>query len=196
MNVIEEIKPHTHARNVDLDNEIGERSRFAAMLDAVRLLLIATWLGAAIFFGAAVAPNAFAVLAASRELAGAIVSRTLAAVNMSGFVISLLLLLSAPVLRRAERKAMFRAEMIALAIVGTATGFGQWIITARLEQLRGAMQRPIEMVAANDPLRITFGQWHVYSVIALGVAVLSAFAAFFLIALRKDKFLKEGRGNV
>ncbi len=185
MNVIEEINPHINARNVDLDNEIDGRRGFAVTLYAVRLLLVAMWLGAAIFFGATVAPNAFAVLTASRELAGAIVSRTLAVVNMSGFVISLLLLLSAPVLRRAGRKAMYRAEMIALAIVATATGIGQWIITARLEQLRVAIQRPVETVAANDPLRITFGQWHVYSVIALGVAVLSALAAFFLIALRK-----------
>ncbi len=185
MNAIEEIKPHTHGRNVDLNRAIDERSRFAAMLYAVRLLLIAMWLGATIFFGAAVAPNAFAVLAASRELAGAIVSRTLAVVNMSGFVISLLLLLSAPVLRRAERKAMFRAEMIALSIVGVATGVGQWIITVRLEQLRVAMQRPIETIAAGDPLRILFGQWHVYSVIALGVAVIAALAAFLLIAWRK-----------
>lgn len=159
---------------------IAKRSALATTVHAVRLLLIAMWLGAALFFSAAVAPSAFAVLAASRELAGAIVSRTLSTVNISGFVIGVLLLLSAT-LFQAKRKAALRAEMIALAIVALATGAGQWIIRARLEQLRVLMKVPVDAVAANDPLRIAFGQWHVYSVMALGIALLAAFAAFVLM---------------
>jgi len=185
MSAIGKIETHAAAPKAELSVEAGERSRLAATLHAVRLLLIAMWLGAALFLGVAVAPGAFAVLAASRELAGAIVSRNLAAVNTCGFIIGLLLLLSAPVFHHAKRKATLRAEMIALAVVAMATGAGQWIIRARLEQLRLLMKVPVDAVAANDPLRISFGQWHVYSVIALGVALLAALAAFFLMAHRK-----------
>ena len=45
----------------------------------VRLLLVALWLGAAVFF-IAVAQSSFAVLP-SRELAGSVVSRTLMVLN-------------------------------------------------------------------------------------------------------------------
>ena len=52
------------------------------MLNVVRLLLLGLWLGAAMFFSFAVAPSAFAVLPA-RELAGAIVTRTIGIVRAS-----------------------------------------------------------------------------------------------------------------
>ena len=182
------------AQKADLSNGaiaepsvLAKRSALAAAVHVVRLLLIAMWLGAALFFSAAVAPSAFAVLAASRELAGAIVSRTLSTVNISGFVIGVLLLLSAP-LFYAKRKAALRAELIALGIVALATGAGQWIIRARLEQLRMLMKVPVDAVAANDPLRIAFGQWHVYSVMALGIGLLAALIAFVLMWRSEDRF--------
>jgi hypothetical protein len=159
--------------------------RSATALRDVRLLLIGLWLGAAIFFGGAVAPSVFAVLAQSRELAGAIVSRTLTIVNVGGFIIGLVLLISAPFFRRMmTTPRAFRAEMIALTLLVLTTGVGQWIITARLEQLRVAMGRAVDSVAANDPLRVAFGQWHVYSVITLGVGIVGGVVAFLLIARR------------
>src|SRR5918911_511365 len=76
--------------------EIG---RPASVLRDARLLLIALWLGGAVFFSAAVAPAAFAVLRArnvpyANEAAGSIVTRTLAVVNKGGFLLAPLLLLS------------------------------------------------------------------------------------------------------
>ncbi|MFN2455634.1 MAG: DUF4149 domain-containing protein [Pyrinomonadaceae bacterium] len=115
------------------------------------------WLGAALFFSAAVAPSAFAVLASSRELAGAIVARTLTVINISGFAVSLVLLLSAPLVHRAVKKSALFAEMCALALIAVATGVGQWVIRARLENLRAAMGRPVESLPANNPLRVAFG---------------------------------------
>ncbi len=194
MSATGKILTHVDAQKANLsDGAIAERSALAkrnalvTAIHAVRLLLIAMWLGAALFFSAAVAPSAFAVLAASRELAGAIVSRTLVIVNISGFVIGVLLLLSAP-LFYAKRKAALRAELIALGIVALATGAGQWIIRARLEQLRMLMKVPVDAVAANDPLRIAFGQWHVYSVMALGIGLLAALIAFVLMWRSEDRF--------
>ena len=56
----------------------------------LRLLLLCLWLGAAVFF-IAVAESAFAVLP-QHELAGAVVNRTLAILNYSGLIISVVLL--------------------------------------------------------------------------------------------------------
>src|SRR2546427_10348939 len=63
-----------------------------AILKPLRPLLLGLWLGAAIFFGAAVAPNLFGVLRAANlananELAAAIVTRLLAIINFGGFFI-------------------------------------------------------------------------------------------------------------
>ena len=165
--------------------------RLASVLRDVRLLLIALWLGGAVFFSAAVAPSAFAVLRArgvpyANEAAGSIVTRTLAVVNTSGFVIALVLLLSAFLFRRGVSRRAFLAETIALALVGAAAGVGQWVIAARMVQLRAAMGRPIDDVAADDPLRLTFGAWHGYSVTALAVGIVAAAVALLLIA-RRDR---------
>lgn len=155
----------------------------------VRLLLLALWLGGAVFFSAAVAPAAFAVLRArgvpyASEAAGAIVTRTLSIINTGGFVIALLLLVSAFLFRREVARRALLAETIALALVGLATATGQWVIAARMVALRTAMGRPIDDVPVDDPLRLTFGAWHGYSVAALAVAIVAAAAALLLIARR------------
>src|SRR5215212_8214141 len=166
--------------------------RLVALVRDVRLLLVALWLGGAVFFSAAVAPSAFAVLRArgvpyANEAAGSIVTRTLAVVNKGGFVIALLLLVSAFLLRREVGRRAFLAETVSLALVGMATLVGQCVISSRMLALRAAMGRPIDDVAADDPLRVTFGAWHGYSVAALAVAIIAAAVALLLIARRKSR---------
>jgi Domain of unknown function (DUF4149) len=155
----------------------------------VRLLLIALWLGGAVFFSAAVAPAAFSVLRSrnvpyANEAAGQIVTRTLALVNTGGFVIALLLLLSAFLFRKNATHRAFLVETLSLALVAVATGVGQWIIAARMLALRAQMLRPIDDVAIDDPLRVSFNNLHGYSVAALGVAIIAAAVALLLIARR------------
>ena len=166
-----------------------EGGRFARLVRDVRLLLVALWLGGAVFFSAAVAPAAFAVLRArgvpyANEAAGSIVTRTLALVNKGGFVIALLLLLSAFLFRREVGRRAFLAETVSLALVAAATLVGQCVISSRMLALRAAMGRPIDDVPADDPLRLTFGAWHSYSVAALGLAIVAAAVALLLIARR------------
>ena len=69
----------------------------------LRALLIALWLGAALFF-IGVAQSSFAVLP-TRELAGLMVNRTLMIVNISGLVIAGILLLTSFFIKRPEPKA-------------------------------------------------------------------------------------------
>jgi hypothetical protein len=170
--------------------EAVERSgRVVALARDVRLLLIALWLGGAVFFSAAVAPSAFGVLRArnvayANEAAGSIVTRTLAVVNTGGFIIALLLLVSAFLFRQGVKRRAFLAETISLLVLSIATGVGQWIIAARMLALRALMGRPIDDVAIDDPLRVSFGGLHGYSVMALGVAIIAAAVALLLIARR------------
>jgi hypothetical protein len=154
-------------------------------LGDARLLLLGVWLGAAVFFSFAVAPSAFAVLPA-RELAGAIVTRTIGIVNVGGFIVALLLLATAFARRSsgAQTKRAWAVELFALALVALATAIGHWVVAARMAALRVAMGRPIDEVAAGDPLRLAFNSLHGYSVAAMTTAMLAAIVAFILIARR------------
>ncbi len=156
------------------------------ILQDVRLLLIAVWLGAAVFFSIAVAPSAFAVLPA-RELAGNVVNRTLGILNSIGLTISLFLLTTAYIGRAALSRRARVLETAALAIVALTTFVGQWVIGARLSALRAAMGRPIDELAANDPLRVAFNSLHGYSVLVLLVGMIAAMVALLVIARRRVK---------
>ena len=145
-----------------------------------RLLLIALWLGAACFFSFAVASSAFAVLP-SRELAVTIVSRTLAIVNYSGLIIGLILLASSFVKQSETRNFRLWTERILLVIFSTACAVGQFVIALWLSFVRSQIGRPIDEVAAEDPLRIRFNDLHEYSVWVLLTAMAAALVLFFFI---------------
>lgn len=160
----------------------------AALVD-LRLLLIALWLGAAVFFSAVVAPSAFAALRAAsasqaNHLAGSIVTRTLAVVNVSGFIISLILVATAFLFREYVGRRAFVTELLSLVVVAVTTAVGQWLIAARMLALRVSMGRPIDEVPAGDPLRQAFNSLHGLSVMALGVAMIAALVAALVIARR------------
>jgi hypothetical protein len=149
----------------------------------LRILLIAVWLGAALFFSFGVAPSAFAVLP-SRELAGSIVNRTLMIVNYSGVIIGLILLATSFVSRQNISRGRLLFEQIVLLLLTAACAVGQFIIGARLHNLRLQIGRPIDELATDDPLRVAFNDLHVYSVIILLAAMTAALIAFFLLAAR------------
>lgn len=161
-------------------------------LQSVRLALLALWLGAAVFFSFAVAPTVFTVLRGlnvpnANHAAGSIVTRTLSIVNLSGFFISLLLILSAFVLRRWKSASAVYAEIISLAVIAVTTGAGHWIINARLLALRLAMGRPIDEVAQSDPLRVAFNSLHGYSVIVMSLGMIACVLALALMARRRAR---------
>jgi hypothetical protein len=148
-----------------------------------RTLLVALWLGAALFFGFAVAPSVFSVLP-TRELAGSVVNRTLAIVNYSGLILGLILLASSYVSRQNVNRVKLWLERGILLVLTAACAFGQFVIGARLADLRQQIGRPIDEVAADDPLRIAFNDLHGYSVTILSVALICALIAYFLLANR------------
>ena len=95
-------------------------------MNSLRLFLLALWLGAALFFSATVAPAIFSVLRSfqlgnASEIAGTIVTRTLAVVNLGGFAFSLFLLATAFLFKGAASGAAFYVETILLALVAILT---------------------------------------------------------------------------
>jgi len=152
-----------------------------------RLILLACWFGAALFFGAVVAPAAFGVLRSfgltnANEIAGSIVTRSLSVINIAGFLISFLLLATLLLRRNASSRLTFIIECICLAVIVLTTAVGHWVIAARMRALRAAMVLPIDQIAADDARRIAFNSLHGYSVNALGLAMIAALVAMVLMA--------------
>jgi len=149
--------------------------------------LLAVWFGAALFFSVVVAPAAFGVLRSyglpnASEIAGAIVTRSLSVVNVSGFVIALILLVTLLLRRGSLGRTSFIVECICLGVITVATGVGHWFIAARMRALRTAMVLPIDQIAADDARRVAFNSLHGYSVNALGLAMIAALIALVLMA--------------
>src|SRR5215510_9020870 len=130
-----------------------------------RVILLACWFGAALFFGAVVAPVAFGVLRSfglpnANEIAGSIVTRSLSVINIAGFLISLLLLVTGILWRSSAGRISFIVQRICLAMIALATGVGHWLIAARMRALRAAMVLPIDQIASDDPRRLAFNSLH------------------------------------
>jgi hypothetical protein len=160
----------------------------------LRLLLLGLWLGAAVFFGAAVAPTVFGVLRGAQlsnanELAGMMVTRLLAIINRGGFEISLFLLVTAYFMNKRESRLVRFAEMISLAIMAIMTGVSHFVISARMLALRTAMQAPIDQVASSDARRAAFDALHHYSVMAMGAAIVAGLVAFLIMSRPKSEGL-------
>ena len=163
---------------------------FTTFIRVVRTLLLGMWLGAAIFFGAAVAPALFGVLrgadlANANELAGAIVSRLLSFLNKGGFEIALFVLVTAFFVNRNQRLARRIVEVLSLAIMAIMTGASQWVVTARLTALQAVIHSPIDQIPLSDPRRLEFNNLHRYSVLMLAIAICAASIAFILISVRR-----------
>jgi len=162
-----------------------------SLIKTLRLLLLGMWLGTAIFFGAAVAPALFGILRGAgllnaNELAGSIVTRLLGFINKGGFEIALFLLVTGFFVDRNRRAIARAAEMISIAIMAIMTAISNWVISARLLELRRSMGAPIDQVSPADPRRLSFDSLHRYSVTVMGVAILAALVAFLIASWRSD----------
>ncbi len=149
----------------------------------IRLLLLGVWLGAAVFF-IAVAQSAFAVLP-QRELAGAVVGRTLSVLNYGGLAISVVLLLTSLIGSRLAGRVGVWAERFLLLVIAAACAIGEFVIGVWLVMVRAQIGKPIDEVAADDPVKLQFDNLHEWSVWVLMAAMAAGVIAFFIIANRK-----------
>ena len=156
-----------------------------------RLFLLSSWLGAAVFFSVVVAPAVFGTLHAfnvvnANEIAGTIVTRSLAVVNLSGFVISLMALALTIIAERIKHQLSYFPTNAAFLVMAVSTGAGQWVIAAKMRALRVSMA-VIDQVPFDDPRRVAFNSLHHYSVILLAAAMCAAIVAMLLTRIRPAK---------
>src|ERR1051326_8144133 len=107
---------------------------FTTFIQKLRTLLLGMWLGAAIFFGAAVAPALFGVmrgagLVNANELAGSVVSRLLSFLNKGGFEIALFALVTAFFVNRNQKLALRMVEVLSLLVMAIMSAVSQWVVT-------------------------------------------------------------------
>ena len=138
------------------------------------------------FFGAVVAPAAFGVLRSfgltnASEIAGSIVTRTLGVINVAGFAIALLLLVTAFLRRTAQTRMSLIIECVCIALIALTTVLGHWWIAARMRAIRAALELPIDQIAVTDPRRIEFNVLHGHSVKALGIAMIAGLVGLVFI---------------
>jgi uncharacterized membrane protein len=148
-----------------------------AFLKFLMLLALIVWIGGIIFFAMVEAPALFAVLP-SREMAGNVVSRSLAALHWMGIVSGVVFLLCSLLynrLRHAQPKPLAAGHILVLLML-LLTAISQFAITPRMRALRAEM-KVIDNLPWNDPRRLEFDRLHSWStrleggVLLLGVAV-------------------------
>ena len=142
----------------------------------VSAVLLAAWIGAAVYFSAVVARAAFAVLP-SRALAGELVGATLPTLFISGVVVAAAAaLLALPAPRREWYGGRFTWLFGSLLAAGLCA-VGQFVLSPRIDLLRASLGASLETLAPGDPSRAEFARLHAMSVAALGLAILLALVA-------------------
>ena len=161
------------------------------ILNSLRSIVLAAWLGTALFFGAVVAPTAFSVLRTvdlpnANEIAGTMVTRCLSVVNISGFIISLFLLLTYFLQKGSKGQVARILEIVSIVVILLTTSVGHWLIAARMRALRAAMILPIDQVRLGDPRRMEFNSLHGYSVNALALAMIAALVTLVVFSRKQQ----------
>lgn len=152
------------------------RSTPGATQAGIAAVLLAAWLGAAIYFSAVVARAAFAVLP-SRTLSGDLVGATLPTIFVGGVAMAgLAVLLALPAPRREWYAGRFVWLLASLVAAGLCA-VGQFVLTPRIDVLRGSLGMALESTPASDPVRAEFARLHLFSVGALGIAIVLALIA-------------------
>jgi hypothetical protein len=135
------------------------------------IVLLALWGGGALLMVSTVAPAAFRALP-TRVMAGAVVGQILPVVFISGLVIGV-----AALMLVAPNSSWARTRRVAAAGTLIGCGIAQFVIGPRIASIRAAIGPSVEALGATDPLRVSFGRLHAFSVFWLGVGMLCALVA-------------------
>jgi hypothetical protein len=153
-----------------------------SLLGISQWLVLAVWLGAMVFFSAAVAPSAFGVLP-TRHLAGTLVNSVLGKLEWWGLVCGLLLtgIQAAQVIRAGKLTTWAGRLAVGLPVLMTVVvAISKFVVSAKLAAIRGALGSELEKLPLDDPTRLAFAAWHQYSVWLMGFNILAAIALVIL----------------
>ncbi|PYU36180.1 MAG: hypothetical protein DMG31_01740 [Acidobacteria bacterium] len=166
-------------RRSKLARESRRAKAGAAMTTVVRFLqffTLGTWIGAALYFGAIVAPAAFSVLTADQ--AGALVGLTLGRLHLMGLVAGVIYLLVTAIWARSAAALLRPAPLLVLVMV-VLTFISQFWVSGTMDALRAQMGSVSATLAPNQ-LRVSFDRLHRISVnLELAVLIAGLLALFF-----------------
>ena len=140
----------------------------------VTIILLAAWIGVAVFVAAVIAPAAFAVLP-TRALAGALVGEALPVLFVTGIVVGAI----AIVLHGSASRTTAAGGLVLLTGNGVAL-----MIEHRLHALLVSIGGPIDSITITDPRRIAFGRMHGLSVLMMAIGVAGASVALVVLMRR------------
>jgi MFS family permease len=145
----------------------------------LRIVVLALWIGAIVYFAFAVAPSVFGVLTpriGGRTMAGDIVNRALMLLHYFGIACALIFLVTG--LRRLADPA--NALVFAMLVLTLISQFG---ISRKMHQIR--TQVMLDELDVNDPMRRDFNSLHKLSTATEGAVLLLGIGALVI----------EGRGE-
>jgi len=156
-------------------------------LKFVRVVTLAGWVGAIVYFAAVVTEGAFAVLP-SQDEAGLLVGFTLGGLHVMGLV-SAAIFVSASVVLAKGLRAIARSSVAGVILMGLLTMVSQYHVMPHMARLRSQMGS-VDRTPRNDPRRVEFDRLHKISVDIEGAVLLMGLIALFL-TLREDRTRAE-----
>lgn len=148
------------------------------------LLALIVWIGGIIFFAFVEAPAVFTVLS-SREMAGNVVSRSLASLHWIGIVSGLGFLICSLLYnwRKHQQLKPFSASHVFIVLMLALTMFSHFCITPRMHALRTEMST-IDNISLTDARRVTFDRLHEWSTRSESGVLLCGLVVVILTARR------------
>jgi hypothetical protein len=147
-------------------------------LKFLMLLALVLWIGGIVYFAAVVAPTVFAVLP-THDLAGKVVTRTLAHLHLIGIVCGVVFLICSMIVSYVTKGSaqVFAPRHIAIVAMIALTFIAQDVVGAKMNHIKDQIG-VIDNVLVSDQQRVEFNRLHVWStrlegcILLLGVGVL------------------------
>jgi hypothetical protein len=149
------------------------------MMRELRIVVLALWLGAIVYFAFAVAPSVFSVLTphiGGRTMAGDIVNRALMLLHYFGIVCAIAFLVLG--FRRLADSA--NALVFAMLVLTVISQFG---ISRKMHQIR--TQVILDELDVNDPMRRDFDSLHKLSTATEGAVLLLGIGGLIIESRRE-----------
>ncbi len=150
------------------------------------LLSLVVWVGGIVFFAVVLAPTVFHPgMLPSRQLAGAVVSRSLGILHWIGLISGVVFLIAATIDSRVATgfAAPFAMRNLLIVAMIVLTLLSMFVISTRMLALRNEMVF-IDNVPQDDARRVEFNRLHVWSTRLEGAVLVLGLAVLFLTARR------------
>jgi hypothetical protein len=148
------------------------------------LLALVLWIGGIVFFGAVVAPAVFTILP-THDLAGKVVTRTLANLHLIGIICGAVFLICSMVIAYVTKGSAqpFAPRHIAVVAMIALTFFAQDVVARKMNHIKDQIG-VIDDVPLSDPQRVEFNRLHVWSTRLEGCILVLSLGVLFGTARR------------